>query len=73
MERILVGRAADTYVLASSEKLGTVAAFSVAGLSAVAGVITDADRSHPTVAALRNGECRCCTRPDAGHLGCARL
>jgi hypothetical protein len=26
------GRAADTYVLASSEKLGTVAAFSVVGL-----------------------------------------
>ena len=52
MERILVGRAADTYVLASSEKLGTVAAFSVVGLSAVAGVITDADSSHPTVVAL---------------------
>jgi DeoR/GlpR family transcriptional regulator of sugar metabolism len=53
MERILVGRAADTYVLASSEKLGTVAAFSVIGLSGVAGVITDADSDHPTVRALR--------------------
>jgi DeoR/GlpR family transcriptional regulator of sugar metabolism len=53
MERILVGRAADTYVLASSEKLGTVAAFSVIGLSGVAGVITDADGTHPTVRQLR--------------------
>jgi DeoR/GlpR family transcriptional regulator of sugar metabolism len=53
MERFLVGRAADTYVLASSEKLGTVAAFSVIGLSGVAGVITDADSTHPTVRALR--------------------
>ena len=38
---------------ASSEKLGTVAAFSVIGLSGVAGVITDADSTHPTVRALR--------------------
>jgi DeoR/GlpR family transcriptional regulator of sugar metabolism len=53
MERILVGRAADTYVLASSEKLGTVAAFSVIALSAVAGVITDADSDDPTVRGLR--------------------
>jgi DeoR/GlpR family transcriptional regulator of sugar metabolism len=53
MERFLVGRAADTYVLASSDKLGTVAAFSVVELSGVAGVITDADDSHPTVRGLR--------------------
>ncbi len=53
MERILVGRAADTYEFASSEKLGTVAAFSVIGLSGIAGVITDADTSHPTVRELR--------------------
>jgi DeoR/GlpR family transcriptional regulator of sugar metabolism len=53
MERFLVGRAAYTYVLASSEKLGTVAAFSVIGLSGVAGVITDADGTHPAVSALR--------------------
>jgi DeoR/GlpR family transcriptional regulator of sugar metabolism len=56
MCRILVSRAADTYVLASSEKLGTVAAFSVVGLSGIAGVITDADRSHPTVAGLRKAK-----------------
>jgi DeoR/GlpR family transcriptional regulator of sugar metabolism len=53
MVRILVSRAADSYVLASSEKLGTVAAFSVVGLSAVAGVITDADSDHPTIRGLR--------------------
>ena len=33
MERILVGRAADTYVLASAEKLGTVAPYNVVGAS----------------------------------------
>jgi len=53
LERILVGRAADTYVLGFTEKLGTVTAFSVVGLSAVAGVITDADSTHPTVRELR--------------------
>ncbi len=53
MKRILAGRAADTYVLASTEKLGTAAAYSVVGLSEVAGVITDADADHPTVRQLR--------------------
>jgi DeoR/GlpR family transcriptional regulator of sugar metabolism len=53
MERILVGRAADTYVLASSEKLGTLAPYRVIGLSEAAAIITDARPDHPTVRQLK--------------------
>jgi DeoR/GlpR family transcriptional regulator of sugar metabolism len=53
MERVLISRAADTYVLASSEKLGTVARATVANVSQVAGVITDARPDHPTVRQFR--------------------
>ena len=38
MKRILVNRAADTYVVGSPEKLGSVCAYSVVRLSEVAGV-----------------------------------
>jgi DeoR/GlpR family transcriptional regulator of sugar metabolism len=54
IRRILVGRAADTYVVASIEKLGTVAPYAVVGLSEVAGLITDAPAGHPTVRELRD-------------------
>lgn len=54
IRRILVGRAADTYVVASIEKLGTVAPYAVVGLSDVAGIITDAPAGHPTVRQLRD-------------------
>jgi DeoR/GlpR family transcriptional regulator of sugar metabolism len=53
MKRILVSRAADTYVLASAEKLGTVSSYSVIGLSEVAGIISDAGSDHPTIRQLR--------------------
>jgi DeoR/GlpR family transcriptional regulator of sugar metabolism len=53
IRRILVGRAADTSVVASIEKLGTVAPYAVVGLSEVAGLITDAPAGHPTVRQLR--------------------
>jgi DeoR/GlpR family transcriptional regulator of sugar metabolism len=49
IRRILVGRAADTYVVASIEKLGTVAPYTVVGLSEVAGLVTDAPAGHPVV------------------------
>jgi DeoR/GlpR family transcriptional regulator of sugar metabolism len=52
MERILVGRAADTYVLASAEKLGTVAPYSVVGVSEVAGIVTDAGPENPVLRQL---------------------
>jgi len=53
LRRILIGRTADTYVMASIEKLGTVCPYTVTGLSEVAGVITDAPSGHPTVSQLR--------------------
>jgi DeoR/GlpR family transcriptional regulator of sugar metabolism len=53
MRRILVGRSADTYVVASIEKLGTVAPYAVVGLSEVVGLVTDAPAGHPTVQQLR--------------------
>jgi DeoR/GlpR family transcriptional regulator of sugar metabolism len=53
MKRILVSRAADTYVLGSIEKIGTVAPYTVVGLSEVAGIVTDAPASDPTIEQLR--------------------
>ena len=53
IRRILVGRAADTYVVASIEKLGTVAPYAVVGLPEVAGLVTDAPAGHPAVRQLR--------------------
>lgn len=43
MKRVLTGRAAETYVLGSSEKIGAASPFEVVGFDAVAGVVTDAD------------------------------
>jgi DeoR/GlpR family transcriptional regulator of sugar metabolism len=42
MKRTLAGRAADTYVLASSEKVGAAGPYTVVPLQAVSGVVTDA-------------------------------
>ena len=53
MKRTLARRAADTYVLASTEKLGAASRFAVLPLADVAGVITDAEPSYPTVRDLR--------------------
>ncbi|KQX05167.1 MULTISPECIES: DeoR/GlpR family DNA-binding transcription regulator [unclassified Leifsonia] len=55
MKRLLSRRAAETWVLASSEKIGTASPFTVVGLTEVAGVITDAPAEERTVAALRAG------------------
>lgn len=52
--RILIRRTADAYVMASIEKLGTVCAYKVAGLSELAGIITDAPPGHPVVQQLRD-------------------
>jgi DeoR/GlpR family transcriptional regulator of sugar metabolism len=54
MKRALARRAADTYVLASAEKLGTASRFAVLPLTAVAGVVTDAPPDHDTVRQLRD-------------------
>ncbi len=43
MKRTLARRAADTYVLASAEKLGAASRFPVLPFTDVAGIVTDAD------------------------------
>jgi DeoR/GlpR family transcriptional regulator of sugar metabolism len=53
MKRLLVSRAADTYVVGSTEKLGAVCSYQVVRLSETAGVITDAPDEHTTVSQLR--------------------
>ncbi|GAA3150870.1 DeoR/GlpR family DNA-binding transcription regulator [Planomonospora alba] len=52
MKRALARQAADTYVLASSEKIGAASRFAVLPPGEVAGVITDASEDDPTVRAL---------------------
>lgn len=52
MKRALAHQAADTYVMASSEKIGTASRFTVLPLTEIAGVITDAPEDDPTVRAL---------------------
>jgi len=43
MKRTLAGQAADTYVLASAEKIGAVSRYKVLGLDAITAVLTDAE------------------------------
>jgi DeoR/GlpR family transcriptional regulator of sugar metabolism len=52
MKRALARRAADTYVLASAEKVGAASRFSVLPLAAVSGVVTDASPDDPAVKQL---------------------
>jgi DeoR/GlpR family transcriptional regulator of sugar metabolism len=52
MKRALARRAAETYVLGSTEKIGAASRFTVLPLADVAGVITDADPRHPTLREL---------------------
>jgi DeoR/GlpR family transcriptional regulator of sugar metabolism len=53
MKRALAARAAETYVLASSEKIGAASPFTVMPLSEVSGIVTDAPVEHPVLAELR--------------------
>jgi DeoR/GlpR family transcriptional regulator of sugar metabolism len=53
MKRVLASRAADTYVLASSEKIGAASPFTVLTLAEVSGIITDAPADHPVLTRLR--------------------
>ena len=52
MKRALARRAADTYVLASREKLGAASPFAVLPLADVAGIVTDAPPGDEVVARL---------------------
>lgn len=49
MKRVLASRAAETYVLASDEKVGAASRFPVLPIDAVAGVITDAPGDSPAL------------------------
>jgi DeoR/GlpR family transcriptional regulator of sugar metabolism len=55
MKRTLAGRAAETYVLASTEKIGAISAYKVLDLAAVTAVVTDADPSDPVLGQLARG------------------
>ncbi len=52
MKRALAARAADTYILASAEKIGTASRFRVLPWEDVSGLITDADPHHPVLEQL---------------------
>lgn len=53
MKRTLASRAADTYVLASSEKIGAASPYTVLPLQAVSGIITDAPTDTAVIQELR--------------------
>ncbi|MFB6836828.1 DeoR/GlpR family DNA-binding transcription regulator [Streptomyces sp. NPDC056361] len=53
MKRALSARAAETYILASSEKIGTASRFRVLPWEGVSGLITDADPRDPVVVRLK--------------------
>ncbi|GAA1673305.1 DeoR/GlpR family DNA-binding transcription regulator [Glycomyces endophyticus] len=53
MKRALAARAAETYVLASSEKIGTASRYRVLDWGQVAGLVTDADPRDPVVKRLK--------------------
>jgi DeoR/GlpR family transcriptional regulator of sugar metabolism len=52
MKRALSRRAADTYVLASAEKIGAASRFAVLPLAEATGIVTDADPGAPAVREL---------------------
>ena len=53
IKRSFSHRCAETYVLASSEKIGAAASFTVVGLGQISGVITDRDANKKTLDALK--------------------
>ncbi|MET0932284.1 MAG: DeoR/GlpR family DNA-binding transcription regulator [Mycetocola sp.] len=52
MKRMIAGRAAETWVLASREKIGAASPFAVVTFDDVAGIITDAPSDDPAVSGL---------------------
>ena len=52
MKRALAARAADTYILASSEKIGAASRYRVLPWEDISGLITDAPRTHPVITHL---------------------
>ena len=54
MKRTLAGRAGDTYVLASAEKVGAISAYRVLDLSEVTALVTDTEPDNPWLDQLRD-------------------
>jgi DeoR/GlpR family transcriptional regulator of sugar metabolism len=52
VQRILISRAADTYALGTLDKIGNAAPYTIAGVSELAGIVTDAPSYHPTIQQL---------------------
>ena len=52
MKRALASRAAETFVLASEEKVGTASRYAVLALDEVTAIVTDADPADPTLREL---------------------
>jgi DeoR/GlpR family transcriptional regulator of sugar metabolism len=55
MKRTLASRAAETYVLGSSEKIGAASRYAVLPFDDVAGVVTDEPEDSPTLRELARG------------------
>lgn len=53
MKRALAGRAAETFVLASADKLGSVSRYQVLPFEKITAVITDAPAGHPITRSLQ--------------------
>lgn len=52
MKRAMAARAAETWVLASAEKIGAASPFAVLGWPEVSGIVTDAPPDHPEIRRL---------------------
>jgi DeoR/GlpR family transcriptional regulator of sugar metabolism len=53
MKRTLAARAADTYVLASTEKIGVASPYRVLPLNAVTAIVTDTALGDPVIEQIR--------------------
>ena len=58
MKRVLAERAAETFVLASAEKLGAASRFGILPLDGVSGIIADLAGDDPLAAQLRSAGAR---------------
>lgn len=73
MKRALAARAAETFVLASEEKLGAASRFGILPLDGVSGIIADLDRGDPRAETLRDAGARLLpVAPVAGPADIAR-
>jgi DeoR/GlpR family transcriptional regulator of sugar metabolism len=66
MKRVLAGRAAETYILASSEKMGAASPYRVIALSEASAILTDAPPESPVIRDLRALQVRVITADGAG-------